>query len=96
MSLDWVLGDPIWEREDGVECVVCPVCAFTFDAAHEDTTGGYSCPACAEVKLREILALTPAFDLDDLLLIRELLRAAPEPPADLVARVQSSIAANGV
>ena len=34
----------------------CPDCAFTFDAFHTDTeTGGYSCPACAEIELRDRL-----------------------------------------
>lgn len=42
------------EREQGVECVVCPVCAFTFDADHENDTpeGGYTCPLCVEIDLR--------------------------------------------
>ena len=36
-----------WQFEDGVRCVVCPGCAFTFDAGHEDVPGGgYSCPSC--------------------------------------------------
>lgn len=37
-----------WEIEKGVTCVVCPHCAFTFDATHEDDTPdrGYTCPAC--------------------------------------------------
>lgn len=37
-----------WAVECGVTCVVCPGCAFTFDAQHEDDTpdGGYSCPSC--------------------------------------------------
>jgi hypothetical protein len=31
----------------------CPDCAFGFDAAHtEEPGGGYSCPACAEDRLR--------------------------------------------
>jgi hypothetical protein len=29
----------------------CPDCAFSFDASHEDTNGGYSCPCCAEARL---------------------------------------------
>lgn len=38
-----------WVTEDGVRCVVCPTCAFTYDAYHEDTSrpGYYSCPICA-------------------------------------------------
>jgi len=36
-----------WAVETGVPCVVCPGCAFTFDACHEDASaGGYSCPSC--------------------------------------------------
>ena len=35
------------------ECVYCPVCAFGFDADHSDPDGNYSCPACAEVRLRQ-------------------------------------------
>lgn len=38
-----------WEHSYGVTCVVCPVCAFTFDEVHTDADGGYSCPACAEL-----------------------------------------------
>lgn len=45
--------DSAWEREEGVTCVVCPACAFTFDACHTDEGGGYSCPVCAEIALRE-------------------------------------------
>jgi hypothetical protein len=37
-----------WEREENVLCVVCPDCAFTFNADHTDTGGGYSCPCCFE------------------------------------------------
>lgn len=46
-----------WVEEAGVTCVVCPVCAFTFDATHmvPDTTA-YSCPACAEIELAKALA----------------------------------------
>lgn len=35
-----------WEIEEGVTCVVCPGCAFTFDAVHTDQDGTYSCPNC--------------------------------------------------
>lgn len=36
-----------WVIEEGVTCVVCPDCAFTFDASHwDDETGLYSCPNC--------------------------------------------------
>lgn len=40
-----------WVIDDTVTCVSCPDCAFTFDAFHEDASGGYSCPACAEARL---------------------------------------------
>lgn len=33
----------------------CPDCGFSFDAVHEDEGGGYSCPACAETKLRDAM-----------------------------------------
>lgn len=45
---------PAWEIEEGVRCVVCPDCAFTFDATHTDPEGGYSCPCCEEARLRRI------------------------------------------
>jgi hypothetical protein len=46
-----------WGREDGVECVSCPDCAFTFDAFHrDDSDDEYSCPACAESRLEAQLA----------------------------------------
>lgn len=36
-----------WVIIDGVRCVVCPGCAFTFDAIHVDADSGrYSCPNC--------------------------------------------------
>jgi hypothetical protein len=38
-----------WEIEEGVRCVVCPTCGFTFDAIHVDVGGGYSCPQCDPV-----------------------------------------------
>lgn len=39
--------DAEWEIQEGVRCVVCPGCAFTFDATHvTDATGEYDCPAC--------------------------------------------------
>ncbi len=38
-----------WELEHGITVAVCPGCAFSFDAQHEETDGsGYSCPCCAE------------------------------------------------
>lgn len=37
----------------------CPACAFTFDRAHEDESGGFSCPSCAEARLtKQVAALT--------------------------------------
>jgi hypothetical protein len=37
-------GWPVW---DGVTCVECPGCGFTFSAWHPDVVGvGYSCPEC--------------------------------------------------
>jgi hypothetical protein len=49
-----------WPREHGVICVSCPECAFTFDAAHRSRDGGYDCPACAELRLEEELAVRRA------------------------------------
>lgn len=41
-----------WQLQHGVTVAVCPDCAFSFDAEHEDQeTGGYSCPNCCEVHL---------------------------------------------
>jgi len=45
-----------WDTEKGVTCVVCPKCAFTFDACHADEGGGYSCPACAELAQEATIA----------------------------------------
>lgn len=50
-----------WERAQGVECVSCPQCAFTFDAAHTTHRGdgvyeGYDCPLCAESALAALRA----------------------------------------
>lgn len=39
-----------WQIEEGVRCVVCPGCAFTFDATHTDPDGSYSCPNCGYPK----------------------------------------------
>lgn len=46
------MSDPTEWAIDTVTCVSCPACAFTFDAVHSDADGGYSCPACAEVRLK--------------------------------------------
>lgn len=35
-----------WQKESGVECVVCPECAFTFNAVHTLADGSYACPLC--------------------------------------------------
>lgn len=35
-----------WEIEHDRTNVVCPDCAFSFDAIHQDETGGYTCPLC--------------------------------------------------
>lgn len=68
------MTDPRWDTEDSVDCVVCPVCAFTFDARHvTDSTGEYDCPVCAETRLRD--ALTAMVDANT------NLRALPWPLA---------------
>jgi hypothetical protein len=39
-----------WTYAEGVLCVVCPVCAFTFDAFHDQANAPephtYACPDC--------------------------------------------------
>lgn len=40
------MKDVTWLVTEGVRCVSCPDCAFTFDAMHEDQDGTFSCPAC--------------------------------------------------
>ena len=35
-----------WEIERDRTNVVCPECAFSFDAIHQDGDGGYTCPLC--------------------------------------------------
>lgn len=36
-----------WNVHQGVTCVECPGCAFTFDADHQDVDrDGYTCPEC--------------------------------------------------
>lgn len=35
-----------WEVEHDRTNVVCPDCAFSFDAIHQDGDGGYTCPLC--------------------------------------------------
>lgn len=42
-----VPDNPGWEYEESVRCVVCPGCAFTFAAIHNDSgTNRYTCPNC--------------------------------------------------
>ena len=49
----------IYEAKPGTRMVTMHCCGFCFDADHEDTQGGYSCPLCepqAELeRLREAL-----------------------------------------
>lgn len=50
-----------WLVERGVECVICPECAFTFDACHTDTdTDRYSCPLCEPIAQPEAEPLAAA------------------------------------
>lgn len=42
-----LVDDGLWQ---------CPDCAFAFDAAHEDSDGGHTCPCCAEARLTAALA----------------------------------------
>ena len=53
--MSYVDPDPIFELEAAVVCVVCPGCAFTFDAVHEDDDGSrnYTCPVCGTKGRRE-------------------------------------------
>lgn len=49
-------GTPEWTVEEGVRCVVCPGCAFTFDALHTDTgSDGYSCPCCGFGRIKRCI-----------------------------------------
>lgn len=54
-----------WSVALGVTCVVCPGCAFTFDAAHiDDEEGGhYTCPVCERP-----YALASTLDVEDIAL----------------------------
>jgi hypothetical protein len=52
-------GDPddrqvanVW---DGVRSVEMACCGFTYSIDHRDMAGGYSCPLCAEIELRNRL-----------------------------------------
>jgi hypothetical protein len=60
-----------WEREEHVDCVSCPECAFTFDACHEDRDGGYSCPLCAELASKKTLEGIAEKQQNALRIIRE-------------------------
>ena len=82
-----------WEREEGVTCVSCPRCAFTFDASHvTQTTGRYDCPCCENealvnvAKAADTLAGRPFGQLNerDFYALREALSAlsGPDTPAD--------------
>jgi CxxC motif-containing protein len=53
-----------WEHEEGVTCVVCPTCAFTFDASHADADGGYSCPVCAEAPMARVAHAARIYQLE--------------------------------
>ena len=33
----------------------CPECAFSFDNIHKNESGGYTCPLCVNIRLREVL-----------------------------------------
>ncbi|KKL74055.1 hypothetical protein LCGC14_2068740 [marine sediment metagenome] len=44
-----------WIVEESVRSVVCPVCAFTFDAIHGDGGDDYTCPACDAINLERQL-----------------------------------------
>jgi len=59
-----------WTRHEGVAVVECPSCGFCMDADHEDMSGGYSCPVCAEMRLRA----------ENERLRRELRLPGPNPP----------------
>ena len=62
-----------WIIEEGVRCVVAPCCAFTFDAGHTDIPGGgYSCPACAEIRLLAEAAALRTEREEAVRLLREL------------------------
>lgn len=61
------------ERER-VKVWSCPDCAFSFDAFHTDQDGGYSCPACAELRLSSEVATLTATVAG----LRELAREAIE------------------
>lgn len=53
-----------WSSEPEVDCVVCPSCAFTFDADHTDYDNGYSCPLCELTAIAgEVERLTTEHDL---------------------------------
>ena len=59
-------------------CVVCPVCAFTFDASHtdsgDDDLSGYTCPCCTEQKTRPIAEAARAVNDPSLRRLQESLR----------------------
>lgn len=62
------------------QCVICPDCAFTFDASHvTQATGLYDCPACAEQRLLdERERLTEA--IGEIAALREQTDVSPDIP----------------
>jgi hypothetical protein len=73
---------PDWDVDENVRCVVCPDCAFTFDAVHSDTadSGTYSCPLCAEVRLEaEVESLRAKLAAADAVTLRLLDGWSPNP-----------------
>jgi hypothetical protein len=71
----------VWELEEGVTCVVCPDCAFTFDAVHEndEPEGTYSCPLCAELSFRAAIEVAARDDCGPKTTKRILRRALAGP-----------------
>jgi hypothetical protein len=54
----------------------CSVCAFAFDAVHEDSVGGYSCPVCDIVALGQSAKAAAA----EIARLREALEFYAAPP----------------
>lgn len=52
------MSDTTWEIHEGVRCVECPGCGFTFDASHVDAdTERFSCPVCGTAESEFTAAL---------------------------------------
>jgi len=69
----------------------CPDCAFGFDAAHtEEPGGGYSCPACAEDRLRAELERHRLVCHVDAALLEDAIACAVEMRATLVCETSCS------